>query len=122
MAKAFFMSMLALLGLSLWLTLPHALKKDCPVCLGEGLLPVKAGVFVAERGGKWREKKTMLCPFCKEGRISHYDLEEKRELMMRWMVREQKLAAPELLRRVERGWDQEGLDLLHDKKFFLGSD
>ncbi len=120
MAKAFFAALAVGLGLVLWLSLPRGIMRPCPVCQGSGSLPLSAPIYEG-KAGQWQEKKALLCPFCAQGRISLHDLREKRELMMRWMVREQKLDPQELVRRVEAAWGKPGLDELHKRKFFIGS-
>lgn len=120
MAKAFFGAFLVFLGLMLWVTLPRAIKRPCPVCQGTGYLP-SPQPLVTRSGKDWVERDKMLCPFCTEGRISLYDLKLHRSQMLRWMVKEQKLAPEVLVKRVGEGFGQEGLDELHQVNFFMDS-
>src|SRR5687767_4596823 len=120
MTKAFFGALLLLLAGLFWVSLPRALKKPCPVCQGRGTLEPASTIMVV-KGKDWVQKKELLCPFCTEGRISHYDLKLHQSQMLRWMVKEQKLAPDELVRRVKEGFGQKGLDELHQSNFFMES-
>jgi hypothetical protein len=120
MIKAFFGALLLLFGGILWVTLPRALKNPCPVCQGRGVLEASTPIVVG-KGKDWIQKKDLLCPFCSEGRISRYDLKLHQSQMLRWMVKEQKLAPDELVRRVKEGFGQKGLDELHQSNFFMES-
>lgn len=122
MAKAFFAAFLALLAGVLWVSLPRGIKRPCPVCQGAGTLPATHPIFEGRGQGKnetWVERRETLCPFCDQGRLSLYDLRLKRGLMLKWMVKEQKLDPKELARRAEAGWGKDGLDELHRKNFYL---
>lgn len=113
MAKAFFGAFLLLFGLVAWVSIPHAIKRTCPVCEGRGTLESRRQIMVG-KGKEWVEKKELLCPFCNEGQISLYDLRLHRAQMIRWMVKEQKLEPAVLVRRVEQGWGAEGLQAWHE--------
>jgi hypothetical protein len=118
MAKAFFGIFLVFLGALLWITLPRAIKRPCPVCQGTGVLEASRPIVVG-KGKEWIPQKTLLCPFCEKGRISLYDLKLHREQMLRWMVKEQKLDPETLVKRVKDGFGDEGLEALHKHNFFM---
>ena len=118
MAKAFFGAFLLLFGLVLWISLPRAMKKPCPVCQGTGLLESRTPIVVG-KGREWVEKKELLCPFCVEGKISLYELKLHRLQMIRWMVKEQKLEPEVLVKRVREGFGEEGLSELDRSHFFM---
>jgi hypothetical protein len=118
MAKAFFGAFLLVVVAVLWVSIPRAIMRTCPVCQGRGTLP-SANPIMVGKGDQWVEKTELLCPFCDHGRISLYDLRLHRSQMIRWMVKEQKLAPEVLLSRVKDGFGEAGLDDLHANNFYM---
>jgi hypothetical protein len=118
MAKAFFGAFLLLLAAVLWVTVPRAIKRTCPVCQGRGTLPSARSILVG-KGDQWQERKELLCPFCDHGRISLYDLRLHQSQMIRWMVKEQKLAPEVLIARVKDGFGDSGMEELHRNNFYM---
>lgn len=118
MVKAFFGLVIVLLAALLWVTVPRGIMRTCPVCQGTGYLQLDKPIYVA-KGSEWVEKSEMLCPFCVDGKISLYDLRLHRTQMLKWMVKEQKLAPEVLVKRVQDGFGQDGLDELHRSNFFM---
>lgn len=120
MAKVFFGLIIFFLAWVLWVTVPRAIMRECPVCQGKGYLELEHPLYTAQ-GNQWVEQTTMLCPFCNGGKISLYDLREHQTQMLRWMVKEQKLNPEVLVQRVKESFGQSGLDELHQSNFFMDS-
>src|SRR5260221_4503701 len=90
MVKAFLALALAGLLAMAYVSLPHAIMRTCPVCEGRGFYEAARPITVSAHG-KLQERLQLLCPFCSAGKLSLYDLRERRPKMLRWMVLEQKL-------------------------------
>ena len=118
MVKAFFGILILALAALIYVSAPKAMMRSCPVCQGYGRLSTPKPLMVA-KGHEWIEKKDLLCPFCTGGQLSLYDLRNKEDLMLRWMVVEQKLPPDVLVKRVRAGWGEEGVTRLHEKNFFI---
>ena len=118
MVKAFLALALAGFLALAYVSVPHAIMRTCPVCEGTGYYEPGKAITVSAHG-KLEERKQLLCPFCSGGRLSLYDLRERRPKMLRWMVLEQKLPPGVLVKRVKDAFGQQGLDELHANNFFM---
>jgi hypothetical protein len=118
MAKLLLGLCVALLAAFIWASVPHYVRRTCPVCEGAGYYTIGGPVKISQ-GGKVLEKERFLCPFCDGGTLSLYDLRQRQTQMLKWMVKQQKLPPEELVRRVNDSFGQEGLDELHANNFFM---
>ena len=119
MVKGFILASLGLMLVALiWISLPRLQRRTCPVCQGTGYYEAESPIVVAVKG-KVVARSRLLCPFCDAGRLSLYDLRERRPKILEWMVTRQKLPPELLVKRVKDAFGQEGLDELHANHFFM---
>ena len=101
-----------------WISVPRYIQRTCPVCQGTGYYDVNPPIEESLHGQLVLRTK-LLCPFCDGGKLSLYNLRERQPKMLRWMVQVQKLPPDVLVKRVQEGFGQEGLDELHANHFFM---